>query len=407
MWEKYKQPLEMLEKVHYEIRGPLLVAANKLEAAGHKILKLNIGNPAAFGFDVPEAIVNKLYQAVTTYHGYCDSKGLLVARQAIMRYNQALGINTRGNPDWVYIGNGVSELIMITTRALCEQGFEILVPSPDYPLWTAAINLTGGTAVHYHCNEQTWEPDIADLEAKINDKTRAIVIINPNNPTGMVYSRQVLEEIVTLARKHELIILSDEIYDRITYDGAKHIPIASLTDDVMCITFNGASKSNRLCGYRLGWMQLSGPFEQAPVFVRNVNKLTSMRLCSVVPFQDIIPECLETDKSIYQLTAPGGRLYEQKQLCQTHINQIPGLSCTAVTGALYAFVKIDLDKLDFADDLDFATKLLHEEHVLVVHGQGFNWPGKDHFRIVFLPSVTELETALDKIEKLCRRHLKN
>lgn len=341
-------------------------------------------------------------------HGYTDSKGVPAARKAVLDYaTKELGINVDPTDlNRVYIGNGVSELIMITARALCEEGYEILVPSPDYPLWTAAVNLAGGEAVHYHCDpENGWQPDIADIRAKINDKTRAIVIINPNNPTGTVYTKELLQQIVDLAREKELMILSDEIYERIIYDGAKHTSIASLADDVLMITFNGASKANRLCGYRLGWMTLSGPFAEAPAFISALDKLTSMRLCSVAPFQHLIPNCLEDD-SIDELVSENGRLNLQRKLVMQRINQIPGLSMNPVSGALYGFVKIDLDKLDFKDDLDFAHKLLEEEQVLIVHSQGFNWPGKDHFRIVFLPNLEDLGAALDGIERLCRKYSK-
>lgn len=409
MWEKFKKSATHLDSVHYEIRGPLLIEANRLESLGNKILKLNIGNPAIFGFEVPEVFKDTLQNSLYQYHGYCDSKGHLDARKAIIEYNHKLGVGLDINdPNRVYIGNGVSELILLVTNALCDHGDEILVPAPDYPLWSAAVNLAGAKAVYYRCDpDNKWQPDLADIESKITDKTKAIVIINPNNPTGQVYSKEVLQGLVDLAIKHELIVLSDEIYDRITYDQAKHVPIASLSDQALVITFNGASKANRLCGYRLGWMFLTGPFEQAPGFVASLDKLTSMRLCSVSPFQAIIRECLEKDLSIYDLTAPGGRLYEQRTLLVNRINQIDGLSCENVHGALYAFVKIDLERFNFVDDLDFAKKLLSEEHTLVIHGQGFNWKDKNHFRIVFLPDVEQLSLALDAIERLCQRYRKN
>ncbi|RIY34151.1 aminotransferase [Psittacicella hinzii] len=406
MWDKFKQPAAHLDGVSYEIRGPLLIEANRLESLGNRILKLNIGNPAVFGFEVPEVFNKTLQECLFKHHGYCDSKGHVEARKAILEYNHKLGIGTDINDiNRVYVGNGVSELILLVTNALCDAGSEILVPTPDYPLWSAAVNLAGGKAVYYRCDPNNkWQPDIKDIEAKINENTKAIVLINPNNPTGQVYSRQVLEEVVALAVKHEIMILSDEIYDRILYDKAQHVPVASLSDQALVITFNGASKANRLCGYRLGWMFLSGPFEQAKGFVSGLDKLTSMRLCSVSPFQAIIKECLTDDTSIYDLTSPGGRLYEQRTLLVDRINQIDGLSCENVEGALYAFVKIDLSKFTFKDDLDFAQKLLSEEHVLVVHGQGFNWKDKDHFRIVFLPDVKQLEEAVNAIARLCDRY---
>ncbi|RIY35841.1 aminotransferase class I/II-fold pyridoxal phosphate-dependent enzyme [Psittacicella gerlachiana] len=409
MWDKFKKPVAHLDSVHYEIRGPLLLEANRLESLGHRILKLNIGNPAVFGFEVPEVLKSTLDQCIYKYHGYCDSKGHLDARKAIIDYNHKLGVGLEINdPNRVYVGNGVSELIILVTNALCDNGDEILVPSPDYPLWSAAVNLAGGKAVYYRCDPNNkWQPNVEDIESKITEKTKAIVLINPNNPTGQVYSKEVLEKIAELAVKHEIIILADEIYDRITYDQAQHIPIASLNKEALVITFNGASKANRLCGYRLGWMFLTGPFEQASGFVSSLDKLTSMRLCSVSPFQAIIRDCLEKDHSIEELTSPGGRLYEQRKLLVERINKIHGLSCEPVQGALYAFVKLDFTKLDFKDDVDFAQKLLSEEHVLVVHGQGFNWKEKDHFRIVFLPDVVQLEQAVDAIERLCNKYKKD
>ncbi|MFC6276366.1 aminotransferase class I/II-fold pyridoxal phosphate-dependent enzyme [Psittacicella hinzii] len=408
MWEKFKAPSPHLERVNYEIRGPLLETANRLEREGNKILKLNIGNPAVFGFEVPEAFAQDLEDCVYKYHGYCDSKGHVEARKAIIAYNHKLGIGLDTDDiNRVYIGNGVSELIKIVTSSICSNGDEVLVPTPDYPLWSAAVNLAGGTAVYYKCDpENNWNPDIASIEQNITPRTKAIVVINPNNPTGAVYSRETLEKIVDIALKHELMILSDEIYDRITYNQAEHVAIASINKQALCITFNGASKANRVCGYRLGWCFLTGPFEQALGFIQSMDKLTSMRLCSVSPFQALIPASLEKDKSIYELTAPGGRLYEQKSLLERRINQIDGLSCTPISGALYAFVKIDLAKFDFKDDVEFAQKLLLEEHVLVVQGKGFNWKEGDYFRIVFLPDVNTLADALDRIENFCNRHRK-
>lgn len=407
MWEKFKAPTPHLERVHYEIRGPLLQEAMQLEEKGVEVLKLNIGNPAVFDFEVPEIFHEQLTECVFKFHGYCDSKGHLAARKAIIAYNHSIGVGKNiSDPNRVYIGNGVSELIMIVTNCLCEKDDEILVPSPDYPLWSAAVNLAGGKAVYYRNNpENNWQPDLEDLESKISSHTKAIVVINPNNPTGVVYSREILQGIIDLAKKYELMILADEIYDRILFDQAKHTPIASLSDEVLCITFNGASKTNRLCGYRLGWGFLTGPFEQTPGFVKCLDKLTSMRLCSVSPFQALIPISF-ADKSIYELTSPGGRLYEQKDLFVREINKIDGLSCKPVQGALYAFVKIALEKFKFVDDVDFAQKLLREEHVLVVSGKGFNWQDGDHFRVVLLPDVQTLQLAVEKIKNLCDRYRK-
>lgn len=408
MWDKFKTPNQDLEKVTYEIRGPLLQEAMRLEAQGHKVLKLNIGNPAAFGFEVPEVFLRHFPEAVTNFHGYCDSKGHLDARKAILEYNHAIGVGRQVTDlSRVFVGNGVSELITIVTRAILQKGDECLIPAPDYPLWTAAVSLAGGKPLHYLCDpDNGWRPDLADIRSKITPRTKALVLINPNNPTGVVYDRETLQGLVDIAKEHELILLSDEIYDRILYNGAKHIPIASLDDQVLAITFNGASKANRLCGYRLGWMFLTGDWHEAPAVLAALEKLTSMRLCSVSPFQALIRDCLFTDDSIKALCAPGGRLYEQAQLCYRRVNQIEGLSCTPVDGALYTLARIDFTKLNFASDFDFAWKLLQEEHVLVVHSAGFNWPKADGFRIVFLPNLTDLNAALDGIERLCKRYAK-
>ncbi len=386
-----------LNNVCYDIRGPVLEEAKRLEEEGFNIIKLNIGNPAPFGLDAPDEIIHDVMINLKNAQGYCDSKGLFSARKAIMQSCQQKGIMDVQLDD-IYTGNGVSELIVMAMQALLDSGDEILVPAPDYPLWTAAVNLSGGKAVHYLCDEQAdWYPDIDDIEKKISQNTKGIVIINPNNPTGSVYSVDVLKRIVSLAEKHNLIVFSDEIYDRILYDDQKHISTATLSDDVLFVTFSGLSKSHRVAGFRAGWMILSGKKSHALEYIEGLNMLSGMRLCSNVPAQHAIQTALGGYQSINDLVVPGGRLYEQRDLCYKLLNDIPGVSCTKPTGAFYMFPKLDVKKFNLTDDRKFILELLKDKKVLVVQGTGFNWPQPDHFRIVFLPPVQVLEQAVNRI----------
>lgn len=388
-----------LDNVCYDIRGPVMDEAKRMEDAGHRILKLNIGNPAPFGFAAPDDILSEINTNLAKAHGYSESKGITPAREAIAAYHRGKGIAGIGIDD-VYIGNGVSELIVMTMQGLLDCGDEILVPAPDYPLWTAAINLAGGKAVHYRCDEASdWYPDLEDLKRKINPQTKGIVLINPNNPTGSVYSREVLQQIADLAAAHRLILFADEIYDNILYDGVKHTSIAALTDQVPCITFNGLSKSHRIAGYRAGWMVISGAKELAKDYIEGLNMLSSMRLCSNVPAQHAIASALNHFDSIRDLTLPGGRLYEQREFAWRRLNEIPGLSCVKPKGALYLFPRIDIQKFNVKDDQQFICDLLREEKVLLVQGTGFNWFEPDHFRIVFLPALEQLTDALARMER--------
>ena len=386
-----------LDNVCYDIRGPVLKQAQKLEDEGQRILKLNIGNPAPFGFEAPEEVLMDVIKNLPQSQGYCDSKGLFSARKAIMQHYQAKGLLSLDIED-IYIGNGVSELIVMAMQGLLNNGDELLVPAPDYPLWTAAANLSGGKAVHYLCDEQSdWFPDIEDIKSKITAKTKGIVIINPNNPTGAVYSKELLEQIVELARQHKLIIFSDEIYSKIIYDDAVHVPLATLADDILIVTFDGLSKAYRVCGFRVGWMMISGAKKQARDYINGLEILASMRLCANVPMQHAIQTSLGGYQSINELTVPGGRLYEQTQTAWKLINDIPGVSCTKPNGALYLFPKLDQKKFNIKDDQRFAMDLLMEEKILIVQGTGFNWHAPDHFRIVCLPRVDELTRAINKI----------
>lgn len=388
-----------LDNVCYDIRGPVMDEAQRMEAAGERILKLNIGNPASFGFEAPVSLINRMNANLGLANGYSDSKGILSARQGIADYARKKGIQGVG-PDDVYIGNGVSELIVMVMQGLLNNGDEILIPAPDYPLWTAAVNLGGGKAVHYRCDEASdWIPDLEDMEKKITPKTKGIVIINPNNPTGAVYPESVLQKIVDLAIANQLIIFADEIYDNILYDGAKHTSLASLSDETFFITFNGLSKSHRVAGYRAGWMVLSGNKEMAQGYIEGLDMLSSMRLCSNVPAQYAIEVALNNFESIKELTQPGGRLYEQREYAWSKVNQIPGLSCVKPKGALYLFPKVDVKRFNIRNDERFIQDLLIEEKVLLVQGTGFNWPEPDHFRIVFLPTVGQLEDALGRMER--------
>ncbi|MGJ8663676.1 MAG: pyridoxal phosphate-dependent aminotransferase [Marinicella sp.] len=385
---------DKLKGVCYDIRGPVLDAAKQIEDQGEKVLKLNIGNPAPFGFEAPDDIVRDVVHNITDAEGYCDSKGIYPARVAIYQYYQQRKIKNL-DIDNIIIGNGVSELIVMTMQALLNDGDEMLIPAPDYPLWTAAVNLSGGQAVHYLCDEnQDWGLDLADMETKITSKTRGIVLINPNNPTGAIYSKDQLDAVIELARKHQLIIFSDEIYELIRYDDTPFTSIASLADDLMFITFNGLSKTYRVAGYRTGWMVISGNTKIAKDYIDGLNILSSMRLCANVPTQFAIQSALGGKQSIFQLTQNEGRLNKQRLMAYEMINAIPGLSTTLPKGALYCFVKIDTQRFNITNDEQFILDLLLEKHILLVHGSAFNWPKPDHFRLVYLPQVEVLEDAL-------------
>lgn len=389
---------EKMKDVLYEIRGPVAAEAERLELDGHRILKLNTGNPAVFGFEAPDVIMRDMIAALPTSQGYTTSKGIIPARRAIVtRYEVIEGFPYFDVND-VFLGNGVSELISMVTQALLNDGDEVLIPMPDYPLWTAATSLAGGKPVHYLCDEEDdWNPSIEDIRAKVTDKTKAIVVINPNNPTGAVYSRKVLEEIAQVARENDLLILADEIYDRILYDGAEHISMAQVAPDMLCITFNGLSKAYRVAGYRAGWMILTGPKHHAAGFIEGLELLASTRLCPNAPAQHAIQVALGGRQSIYDLTCEGGRLLEQRNVAYEKLNEIPGISCTKPMGALYCFPKIDRNVYDIHDDAQFMLDLLRAEKILMVQGTGFNWPEPDHFRVVTLPWAKDLENAIDRI----------
>ena len=386
-----------LDNVCYDIRGPVLKEAKRLEEEGNKVLKLNIGNPAPFGFDAPDEILVDVIRNLPTSQGYSDSKGLYSARKAIMQHYQARGMRDVTVED-IYIGNGVSELIVQAMQALLNSGDEMLVPAPDYPLWTAAVALSSGKAVHYLCDESSdWFPDLDDIRAKITPRTRGIVIINPNNPTGAVYSKELLMEVVEIARQHNLIIFADEIYDKILYDAAEHHSIAALAPDLFTITFNGLSKTYRVAGFRQGWMVLSGPKKHAKGYIEGLEMLASMRLCANVPAQHAIQTALGGYQSISEFIVPGGRLYEQRNRAWELINEIPGVSCVKPSGALYMFPKIDTKKFNITNDEKFALDLLRDKKLLIVHGGGFNWGQPDHFRVVYLPRIEVLKDAVGKI----------
>lgn len=389
---------DKLKNVLYEIRGPVTALAEKMELDGHTILKLNTGNPAIFGFEAPDVIIRDMIAALSTSQGYSTSKGIIPARRAIVTRYEVIPGFPAFDVDDVYLGNGVSELIMMTMQALLDNGDEVLIPMPDYPLWTAATSLSGGTPVHYLCDEDDdWNPSIEDIRSKITEKTKAIVVINPNNPTGAVYSPEVLRNIVQVAREHDLLILADEIYDRILYDGAVHTSIAALAPDLLCITYNGLSKAYRVAGYRAGWMVITGPKHYARGFIEGIDLLSGTRLCSNVPAQHAIQVALGGRQSIYDLTAEGGRLLEQRNVAWEKLNQIPGVSCVKPMGALYAFPKIDLDYYDIHDDAQLMLDLLRAEKILMVQGTGFNWPKPDHFRVVTLPWAADLAVAMDRL----------
>ncbi|MCA2016814.1 pyridoxal phosphate-dependent aminotransferase [Vibrio tritonius] len=388
-----------LDNVCYDIRGPVLKHAKRMEEEGNKILKLNIGNPAPFGFDAPDEILVDVIRNLPTSQGYCDSKGIYSARKAVVQHYQKKGIRSLDVED-VYIGNGASELIVMSMQALLNNGDEMLVPAPDYPLWTAAVSLAGGNAVHYLCDEQAdWLPSLDDIKKKISKKTRGIVLINPNNPTGAVYSRDFLLEIVEIARQNNLIIFADEIYDKILYDGATHTSVATLADDILVMTFNGLSKAYRVCGFRGGWMFLTGPKHLASGFIAGLDILASMRLCANVPMQHAIQTALGGYQSINELILPGGRLLEQRDRAWEMINQIPGVSCVKPKGAMYLFPKLDKKKFNLKDDQQLVQDFLVQEKVLLVQGSGFNWPEPDHVRIVTLPHVETLEDAIGRFER--------
>ena len=390
---------DKLEHVCYDIRGPVHKEALRLEEEGHKILKLNIGNPAPFGFEAPDEILVDVLRNLPSAQGYCDSKGLYSARKAIVQYYQSKDIRSVTVND-VYIGNGVSELITMSMQALLNDGDEVLIPMPDYPLWTAAATLAGGKAVHYLCDEQAdWFPDVEDIKSKVTSRTKAIVVINPNNPTGAVYSKELLLEIAEVARQNNLIIFADEIYDKILYDGAVHHHIAALAPDLLTVTFNGLSKAYRVAGFRQGWMILNGPKKHAKGYIEGLDMLASMRLCANVPMQHAIQTALGGYQSINEFILPGGRLLEQRNKAYELLNQIPGISCTKPMGALYMFPKIDIKKFNMYDDEKMVFDLLAQEKVLLVHGRGFNWHSPDHFRIVTLPYVHQIEEALGKFAR--------
>ena len=387
-----------LKDVLYEIRGQALVEADRLEADGHTILKLNTGNPAVFGFEAPFQIVRDMIEAVPHAHGYSDSRGIMPARRAVVsRYEQVPDF-PQFDPDDVYLGNGVSELITMTMQALLDEGDEVLIPAPDYPLWTAMTSLAGGTPVHYRCDpDDGWQPDLDDIRERITPRTKAIVVINPNNPTGAVYGRPVLEGLVEIAREHSLLLLSDEIYDRILFDGATHIPLATLAPDLLCLTFNGLSKTYRVAGYRSGWLVITGPKAHAAGFLEGIQLLASTRLCPNVPAQFAVQAALSGVQSIDALIAPSGRLHEQRDAAWETLESIPGVSCHRPQGALYAFPRLDPEVHEIHDDGKLVYDFLVAEHVLLVQGTGFNWPTPDHLRIVTLPEARVLTEAIERL----------
>ncbi|MDN3075257.1 pyridoxal phosphate-dependent aminotransferase [Enterococcus faecalis] len=390
---------DKLNNVSYDVRGPVLEEAERMQEEGIRILKLNTGNPAPFGFDAPNEIVRDMIVNVRDSEGYSDSKGIFSARKAIEQYCQLKKFPNVTIND-IYTGNGVSELITMCMQGLLNNGDEVLVPMPDYPLWTASVSLAGGTPVHYICDEQAeWYPDIDDIKSKITSNTKAIVIINPNNPTGALYPKELLLEIVEVARQNDLIIYSDEIYDRLVMDGLVHVPIATLAPDLFVVTLNGLSKSHRVAGFRCGWMVLSGDKSRVKGYIEGLNMLASMRLCSNVLSQQIIQTALGGYQSVDDLLLPGGRIYEQREFIYNAINDIPGLSAVKPKAAFYIFPKIDTAKFDIYDDEKFVLDFLHKHHILLVHGGGFNWRQPDHFRIVYLPKMEDLKTTADKMRE--------
>ncbi|MBN2433712.1 MAG: pyridoxal phosphate-dependent aminotransferase [Spirochaetes bacterium] len=385
-----------LDNVFYDIRGPVLEAADRMIREGHTIIKLNTGNPAAFGITAPDEIVQDVKRNLMDAQPYGDSKGLYSARKAVMQDCQLKGIKDVDVDD-IYIGNGVSELIVMSMQGLLNNGDEVLVPIPDYPLWTGAVNLAGGTAVHYVCDEKSkWYPDIDDIRSKVSNRTKAIIIINPNNPTGAVYPKELIEQIIAIAAENKLVVIADEIYDRILYDDACHYSAASLSDEVLFLTMNGLSKSHRICGFRTGWMIVSGNRTRAKDFIEGLEMLSSMRLCSNMPSQYAIQTALGGYQSLNELISPGGRLYEQREYAHKIFNSIPGVSSVKPDGAIYLFPKIDVKKYNISDDRKFVLDFLVQKKILLVQGTGFNWPDPDHFRVVFLPSVDDLKLVADR-----------
>ncbi|KOX23025.1 MULTISPECIES: pyridoxal phosphate-dependent aminotransferase [unclassified Streptomyces] len=386
-----------LNEVCYEIRGPVIEHANALEEAGHSVLRLNTGNPALFGFEAPEEIVQDMIRMLPKAHGYTDSRGILSARRAVAQRYQAMGL-PEVDVDDVFLGNGVSELVSMAVQALLEDGDEVLIPAPDFPLWTAVTTLAGGKAVHYLCDESAdWYPDLDDMASKITDRTRAVVIINPNNPTGAVYPKEIVEGVLDLARRHGLMVFADEIYDQIVYDEAVHYPAASLADDLVVLTFGGLSKTYRVAGFRSGWLVVTGPKRHAANYLEGLTMLASMRLCPNAPAQYAIQAALGGRQSIHELTAPGGRLREQRDRAWEKLNEIPGVSCVKPKGALYAFPRLDPAVHKIHDDEKFVLDLLLREKIQVVQGTGFNWPRPDHFRILTLPYADDLDAAISRI----------
>jgi alanine-synthesizing transaminase len=406
---KVQQPVRKSDKlanVCYDIRGPVLAAAKQMEDEGHKIIKLNIGNLAAFGFDAPEEIQLDMIRNLPNSAGYSDSKGIFAARKAIMHYTQQKHIKGVTLED-IYVGNGVSELIVMAMNALLNPGDEVLVPAPDYPLWTAAVSLSSGTPCHYLCDESAgWLPDLDDIRAKITPRTRAIVIINPNNPTGALYPDHILQGMVDIAREHDLILYADEVYDKVLYDGASHTSVASLSEDVLTIVFNGLSKNYRSCGYRAGWMVVCGDKRHAQDYIEGLNMLASMRLCANVPGQYAIQTALGGYQSIDDLVGEGGRMRRQRDLAYELINAIPGVSCVKPQATLYMFPRLDPKMYPIQDDQEFIAELLREERVLLVQGTGFNWPDPDHFRLVFLPHEDDLKDAIARIARFLEHYRK-
>ena len=395
---------DKLDQVCYDIRGPVLQEAKRLEEEGHSITKLNIGNPAPFGLCAPDEIIQDVMRNLVNCQGYSDSKGVYYARKAVMQYCQEKGFPDVDVDD-IFIGNGVSELIVMSMQALLNNEDEMLIPAPDYPLWTAAVSLSGGNPVHYLCDEENdWQPDIADIESKITDKTRGLVIINPNNPTGAVYSKQTLLSMIEIARKHNLVVFADEIYDKIIYDEAEHIALASLADDLLMISFNGLSKAYRVAGFRAGWMVISGAKDHARDFIEGMELLASMRLCSNVPGQHAIQTSLGGYQSIKDLVKPGGRLYEQMDYSWKMLNQLEGVSCVRPKGALYLFAKLDPEIYRIEDDEKFILQLLQQEKVLLVQGTAFNWPKTDHFRLVFLSRREDMDGVMEKMDRFLKNY---
>ncbi len=397
------QKSNKLDNVCYDIRGPVLDEANRLEEEGHRIIKLNIGNPAPFGFDAPDEIIQDVIHNLAAAQGYSHAKGIFSARKAVMQRTQVQGLPDVEIDD-IFLGNGASELIVMAMQALLNNGDEILVPAPDYPLWTAAVTLAGGKPVHYRCDESNgWQPDIEDIEEKINGRTRGIVVINPNNPTGAVYSEDTLKQIVEIARQDDLVIFADEIYDRIVYDDAVHHPLGRLATDVLCVTFNGLSKSYRLAGFRSGWMVVSGAKHRARGYIQGMEMLASMRLCANVPAMYAIQTALGGYQSIEDLIRPGGRLYDQREKAHQLLTAIPGVSCVKPKGALYLFPRLDPDVYPIKDDEQFVLDLLQQEKMLLVQGTAFNLPDSNHFRIVFLPREDDLEDAVGRLGEFLGR----